>query len=135
MGEISYNIELRLGADEAVERVTEALKSEKFGIISRIDLHSVFKEKLNEDISPHIILGACNPQLAHKAVSNMPEAAMMLPCTVTVQAAGENLSMVRIINPGTVMKAAGLDENPAVKEVGQEAGRRLKRVADALKKD
>ena len=132
MDAITYDVELPLGFDEAIGRVTEALKAEQFGIISRIDLHATFKEKLDVDGLPHTILGACNPTLAHKAVSTMPEAAVMLPCNVTVQAIGEDRSIVRIVSPAAVMAGAGLEKDPVVREVGDEAEAKLKRVAEAL---
>jgi uncharacterized protein (DUF302 family) len=127
-----YDVELPLGFDEAIERVTQELKAEQFGIISRIDLHTTFKKKLGLDGMPHTILGACNPKLAYKAVSAMPEAAIMLPCNVTVQSVGEKLTIVRIVNPSAVMAAAGLEKFPVVREVGEEADAKLKRVAQAL---
>jgi uncharacterized protein (DUF302 family) len=107
------------------------LKEEGFGIISRIDMHATFKEKIDKEIPPHVILGACNPLLAHKAVTAMPETSLMLPCNVTVQQDGDQV-MVRIVNPDMMMSAAGLNENPAVQEVGEEANERLKRVAERL---
>jgi uncharacterized protein (DUF302 family) len=132
METMSYNAELQVGFDEAIDRVTAALKAEQFGVISRIDLHATFKEKLGVDMPPHTILGACNPKLAHKAVSSSPEASLMLPCNVTVQQVGENRVMVRIVSPEAVMSGAGLDKDPVIREVGLEADARLKRVAKAL---
>jgi uncharacterized protein (DUF302 family) len=110
---ITYNVEMSLGFDEAIIRVLEKLKTEKFGIVSRIDLLTTFKKKLGVDIPPHTILGACNPKLAHKAVSNMP-------------------TIVRIVRPIAVMIGAGLEKNLIVREVGEEADAKLKRVAQAL---
>jgi uncharacterized protein (DUF302 family) len=132
METMSYNAELKAGFDEAIDRVTAALKDEQFGVISRIDLHSTFKEKLGVDMPSHTILGACNPKLAHKAVSASPEASLMLPCNVTVQQVRENRVMVRIVSPEAVMSGAGLDKDPVIREVGLEADARLKRVANAL---
>jgi uncharacterized protein (DUF302 family) len=134
MNEISFDAELALGFDAALEQVTEALKAEGFGIISRIDLHATFKKKLGVNMTPHTILDACNPELAHKAVSTAPEAALMLPCNVTVQPLAENRTVVRIVNPGPMMAGADLNGNPAVREVGTEAETRLKRVAEVLRR-
>jgi uncharacterized protein (DUF302 family) len=130
---MTYDSELSSGFEEAIERVIEALKAEQFGIVSRIDLHATFKEKLGVEMPPHTILGACNPKLAHKAVSSTPEAAVMLPCNVTVQEADAGRTVVRIVNPQEVMAGSGLDRNPAVREVGEEADLRLKRVAESLR--
>ena len=132
MDAMTYNVELSLGFDETIKRVSKELKAEEFGIVSRIDLHTTFKKKLGVDGSPHTILGACNPKLAHKAVSAMPEAAIMLPCNVTVQAAGDKRTIVRIVRPIAVMIGAGLEKNSVVREVGEEADAKLKRVAQAL---
>ena len=131
METISYNATLHTGFDEAIETVTAALKEEGFGIISRIDMHTTFKEKIDKDIPPHTILGACNPVLAHKAVTALPEASLMLPCNVTVQQEGDSV-VVRIVSPEAMMEAAGLTDNPIIKEVGEDANIRLKRAADAL---
>ena len=132
MKKLAYVAELAVGFDETIERVTEALAAEQFGIISRIDLHATFEKKLGVDMPPHTILGACNPKLAHQAVTALPEASLMLPCNVTVQAIDEDHTVVRIVRPKTIMADAGLDENPVVREVGDAADAGLKRVAEGL---
>ena len=131
---ISYDVELNASFDAAIERTLAALKTEGFGQISRIDLHKAFKEKLGVEMAPHTILGVCNPKLAYKAVTAMPEAALMLPCNVTVQQLDGKRVMVRIINPQAVMASAGMESNAAVKAVGSDANAGLKRVAAALAK-
>lgn len=131
MQPMSYNAELKMEFDAAIEHVTAALKEEGFGIISRIDMHTTFKEKIDKEIPPHTILGACNPVLAHKAVTAVPEASLMLPCNVTVQQEGD-VVVVRIANPDMMMSAAGLEDNSVLREVGAEADERLKRVAAKL---
>ena len=131
MEPMSYDAELAMNFDQAIDRVTAALKAEGFGVISRIDMHTTLKEKIDKEIPPHTILGACNPGLAHKAVSTMPEASLMLPCNVTVQQEGEVI-VIRIVSPEAMMAAAGLSDNPVIKEVGDEANSRLKRVAESL---
>jgi uncharacterized protein (DUF302 family) len=132
MEEMSYNATLNIGFDEAIQQVTVALKEEGFGIISRIDLHATFKEKIDKEIAPHVILGACNPTLAYTAVTAMPEASLMLPCNVTVQQE-DDIVAVRITNPVAMVQAAGLDDRQDVKEMAVEADTRLKRVAELLK--
>jgi uncharacterized protein (DUF302 family) len=131
MEPMSYDAELAMNFDQAIDRVTAALKAEGFGVISRIDMHTTLKEKIDKEIPPHTILGACNPGLAHKAVSTMPEASLMLPCNVTVQQEGDVI-VIRIVSPEAMMAAAGLSDNPVIKEVGDEANTRLKRVAESL---
>jgi len=129
---LSIDVELSSGFDDAVETVTAALKEEGFGVLTRIDVHTTFKEKLDVDFRPYTILGACNPALANKALTVHPEAGLLLPCNVTVEQAPGGGSLVRIINARQMMQAAGLDANPALLEVGIEAGERLERVAASL---
>ena len=126
-----FEIELGVGYEEAVERVTEALAKEGFGVLTRIDIHKAFKEKIDVDFRPYSILGACNPKLAHKALSKRPEAGLLLPCNVTVEADGAG-ALVRIIDPDEMMKAGGMDADATLAEVGREARERLARVAAAL---
>jgi uncharacterized protein (DUF302 family) len=117
---------------ESLERVIAALKEEGFGVLSRIDVHDAFKEKLGLEFRNYIILGACNPPLAHKALSNRPDAGLMLPCNVIVEE-NDDGTLVRIVDPAAMMQAAGFDGDPVLKEVGGEAEIRLRRVAEALK--
>jgi uncharacterized protein (DUF302 family) len=117
---------------EAVEQVIEALKTEGFGVLTRIDVHDTLKEKLDVDFKNYSILGACNPPLAHKALSSRPDAGLMLPCNVIVEETGASSTLVRIVDPAAMMQAGGLAGDPVMEEVGGEAGARLKRVAAAL---
>jgi uncharacterized protein (DUF302 family) len=130
--DLAYVAELPCGFDDAIEQVTTALKAEQFGIISRIDLHTTFKEKLGVDMKPHTILGACNPKLAHQAVTARPEASLMLPCNVTVQYVDDQKTIVRIGNPHTFMAISGLDQDKVIRSVGDQANERLQRVAQSL---
>lgn len=115
----------------AVEKVIQALQVEGFGVLTRIDVHDTFKAKLDVDFRPYSILGACNPPLAHKALSNRPDAGLMLPCNVIVEQE-DGGTRVRIVDPHAMMQAGGLEGDPAMEEVGDEAAARLRRVADAL---
>ena len=116
---------------ESLERVIDALKEEGFGVLSRIDVHDAFKEKLGLEFRNYTILGACNPPLAHKALSNRPDAGLMLPCNVIVEE-NDDGTLVRIVDPAAMMQAGGFEGDPVLKEVGGEAEIRLKRVAEAL---
>lgn len=129
---MSYDVTLDTSYDESLERVIEALKVEGFGVLTRIDIHDAFKEKLGVDFRKYSILGACNPQLAHKALSARPEAGLMLPCNVVVEEV-DGGTLVRIVDAAAMMQAGGFDGDPVLKEVGSEAEARLKRVAEALK--
>jgi uncharacterized protein (DUF302 family) len=131
MSEMAFEVTVNVPYAEAMERVIDALKNEGFGVLTRIDVHDTFKQKLDIDFRNYSILGACNPPLAHKALSNRPDAGLMLPCNVIVEEVGNN-TLVRIVDPAAMMQAGGLAGDPAMEEVGTEAGVRLRRVADAL---
>jgi uncharacterized protein (DUF302 family) len=94
---------------------------------------ATIKEKLGEDFRPYVILGACNPPLAHRALANEPTVGVMLPCNVTVEQF-EAGSRVLIANPVSMVSVADLGKNPVLRAVADEAAVRLKRVADAFKK-
>ena len=105
---------------EAVERVTAALKEEGFGILTTIDVQRTLREKLQVDSRPYAILGACNPQLAHRALQAEPEIGLLLPCNVVVYEADEG-TIVAAMDPGAALSLAG---NPALEPIAQEARRR-----------
>ena len=132
MAELAYNVSLNTPYNESLERVIIALKEEGFGVLTRIDVHDAFKEKLGVEFRNYTILGACNPPLAHKALSSRPDAGLMLPCNVVVEEV-DGGTLVRIVDAAAMMQAGGLDGDPVLKEVGGEAEVRLKRVAEALK--
>lgn len=132
MSGMAFEVTLEGPYAESLERVIEALKEEGFGVLSRIDVHDAFKEKLGLEFRNYIILGACNPPLAHKALSNRPDAGLMLPCNVIVEE-NDDGTLVRIVDPAAMMQAGGFDGDPVLKEVGGEAEIRLRRVAEALK--
>ena len=131
MSEMAFEVTVKAPFAEAVDRVIDALKTEGFGVLTRIDVHDTLKAKLDVDFQNYSILGACNPALAHKALSNRPDAGLMLPCNVIVEEVGDG-TLVRIVDPAAMMQAGGLAGDPVMEEVGGEAGARLRRVADAL---
>jgi uncharacterized protein (DUF302 family) len=130
---MAYEVTIDTPYADALPRVIEALKEEGFGVLTRIDVHDAFREKLGVDFRNYSILGACNPTLAHKALSSRPDAGIMLPCNVIVEES-EGGTLVRIVDPAAMMQAGGLAGDPVLQEVGAEAETRLKRVAEALKR-
>ncbi len=133
--EIGFEVKLGLPYEEAVEKVVAALKAEGFGVLTRIDVRATLKEKLGEDFRPYIILGACNPPLAHRALSQDPVVGLMLPCNVTVEEDPFGGCIARIANPEMMLTVGSLQDNPALLEVAQQAKTRLERVAAALLED
>ncbi len=120
---------LETDMDDAYKRVTTALKAEGFGIMTEIDVKETLKTKIDVDFRPYLILGACNPSLAHRALNATSQAGLLLPCNVTVSEVGPNKSEISIIDPLAVMKVA---DNPDLQSVAEEAGAKLDRVADSL---
>lgn len=115
--------------DTAVERVTAALKDEGFGVLTEIDVKATLKKKIDVDFRPYKILGACNPPLAHKALSAAPEVGLLLPCNVTVSLEDNGRVLVSIIDPELML---GVVDAPALADVACDARERLARVVTAL---
>jgi uncharacterized protein (DUF302 family) len=126
-----YGIETRLDLpyDEAVAKVTAALAEEGFGVLTEIDVKATLKKKLDADFRRYVILGSCNPQLAHRALSSEIDVGLLLPCNVIVYEADGGGSVVSILDPLAMMEFTG---NPALDPVAREARERLDRVAAAL---
>ena len=118
-----------LGFDEAVETVTEELGKEGFGVLTEIDVQATLKKKLGEDMRPYRILGACNPPLAHQAVTAVPEIGLLLPCNVLVREDDEGKVHVSFMDPGSVL---GLGDNPDVVPLAEQVKAKLERVLAAL---
>ena len=115
--------------DAAVERVTEALKKEGFGVLTEIDMQATMKKKLDVDIQKYRILGACNPPLAYQAIQAEDKIGLMLPCNVIVQEVAGGGTEVAAIDPVASMQAVN---NPKLGEVGEQVRDKLKRVIDSL---
>jgi uncharacterized protein (DUF302 family) len=130
---LGFTAQLNVGFDQALARTKDALKAEGFGIISEIDMQAAFKEKLGLDFRRFVILGACNPALAHKAISADPEVGLLLPCNVTVEAASEATSIVRIVDPVRLLGATTMAEVPEFEAIAKDAHARLTRVAEVLR--
>jgi uncharacterized protein (DUF302 family) len=131
---IAFEITLPDGYAQALERVTAALKAEGFGILTRIDVHTTLKEKIGADFRPYSILGACNPPLAHRALSHDAEVGLLLPCNVTVEAAPTGGgSVTRIADPVMMLSVGRFGSDATLGAVAEEARERLQRVAAALR--
>ncbi len=120
---------LDLPFDQAVTRVTDALKAEGFGVLTDIDVAATMKAKLGKDFRPYRILGACNPQLAHRALELEDKIGTMLPCNVIVQEHDDGRVEVSAVDPVASMQAI---ENPGLADVAQEVRGRLKQVVESL---
>lgn len=117
-----------LGYDEAVARVTEELAKEGFGVLTEIDVAATLKKKLGLDMPPYRILGACNPQFAHKAIGFEPQIGALLPCNVVVRVdAGQ--TRVEVMDPQAVLQ---LVERPEIEGIAAEVRARLERAIAAL---
>jgi len=125
-----FNIQVKGGFDDTVKRVTEALKTEGFGVLTDIDVQATMKAKLGIDGKPYRILGACNPPLAHKAISADPDIGLLLPCNVVVREDAAGKIIVGFMDPIAVLK---LTDNPGITEIAKDVRARLERVRDQLK--
>jgi len=128
---MSYCFSTTLNAemDQAIQTVTEALKVEGFGILSEIDVKATLKKKIDVDFRPYMILGACNPTFAHKALLAEDKIGAMLPCNVIVQQIGDGQVEVSAVDPIASMSAV---ENPALGEIAEEVQAKLKKVIESL---
>ena len=127
--ELGAGVEMALPFDEAMARTKAALKAEGFGVLTEIDVRETMKQKLNVDFRRYVILGACNPPLAHQALSADLEVGLLLPCNVVVYDAGAGRTVVRIANPEAM--SLMLDDSTFA-PIAAQAKERLDRVIDAL---
>jgi len=124
-----FNKILALPFDKAVERVTEELKKEGFGILTEIDVKETLKKKLNVDFTKYKILGACNPPFAYRALQAENKIGTMLPCNVIVQEISEGQVEIAAIDPVASMTAI---ENPDLQDLAEQVRSKLKKVIDSL---
>ena len=114
--------------EDAVARVTEALKKEGFGILTSIDVKETLKQKLGVDFRRYVILGACNPQLAHRALTVEPGVGLLLPCNVVVSESPGG-ALVQVVKPAAML---GVIQREEIRPIADEADVRLRRALDQL---
>jgi uncharacterized protein (DUF302 family) len=125
-----YGISVRLEGDfaGAVERARAALADQGFGVLTEIDVAATMKAKLGAEMPPHLILGACNPPLAHQALTLEPSIGLLLPCNVVVRQVEDGV-LVEAMDPGVMVQATG---NQELKTVAEQARARLQAALDTL---
>jgi uncharacterized protein (DUF302 family) len=124
------HVDVAAGYNQAVERTTAALKAEGFGVLTTIDVQQTLKEKLNREFRRYVILGACNPPLADRALHADIEIGLLLPCNVIVYEVAAGRSAVSAMAPLIALALAG--ENPDLRAVATEADERLRRALTAV---
>ena len=124
-----FSITLNTNFETAVTRATEALKTQGFGVLTEIDVQATLKKKLGEDMRPYRILGACNPTLAHRAITAEPDIGLLLPCNVVVRQEEDGSILVSFVDPVAMLGIVGRDDMAVIAE--QVKGLLLK-VRDAL---
>jgi len=129
---LGFQVRLKTDFDTALARVTEALKTEGFGVLTEIDVKNTLKQKLDVDFRPYKILGACNPPLAYRALSAAPQVGMLLPCNVTVEQVDDETALVSLIDPLVMMSVA---DHPDLTPVAEDARARLQRVVALLEEN
>ena len=127
--DLGIRTKLNLPYEQAVQRTVEALKAEGFGVLTEIDVQATLKQKLNADFRRYVILGACNPPLAHRALSANLDVGLLLPCNVTVYEE-DGGSVVTVIVPVVMLSA--MQDDKTVRAVAEEARVRLERVIASL---
>ena len=117
------------GYDETVSRVRDVLQEEGFGILTEIDVRAKLKEKLQVDFRPYIILGACNPKLAHQALNAEIDLGTLLPCNVVVYVDDEGRTTVMAMDP---VNALGMVDNPALEPIAARVREKIARALEQL---
>jgi len=133
MNQLAYGIEKKLTTtrdfDAAVQRVTEELAKEGFGVLTTIDVKATLKKKIDADFRPYVILGACNPRLAHRALQAEGQIGLLLPCNVVVQEVTPGEISVSVIDPAAMFQMTNAE---GLGDVVKEADERLRRALGAM---
>lgn len=129
MADYTMSTTLDLPYDDALVRVREVLGDQGFGVLTEIDIKATLKAKLDVDVTPQAILGACRPELAHRALEAEPSIAALLPCNVVVRALSDTSTIVEAIDPDAML---AMVDSPGVRAVAQDAKTRLTAALAAL---
>jgi len=129
MSSYGFSVQMDCGFDEAVDKVVAGLQQEGFGVLADIDVQATMKKKLDIDRLPYRILGACNPPLAHQALSADPDIGLLLPCNVVVRQQEDGNVIVAFMDPAAVLQ---LVEKEGVAALAETVRAKLMRVRDAL---
>jgi uncharacterized protein (DUF302 family) len=128
---MSYGMTVRVPGpfESTVERVRAALQEQGFGVLTEIDVRATLRQKLDAELEPYVILGACNPPLAKRALDADREIGLLLPCNVVVRADGPDAVLVQSLDPQVMVSVTGRQE---LRDVADEATARLRAALDAL---
>lgn len=124
-----FTVKTPLGYQEAIDAVTEALKTEGFGILTEIDVKHVLKQKLDVEVAPYKILGACNPSLSHRVLEAEPEVGLLLPCNAIVYVDEAGQTTVSVIDALSMFSVV---QRPDLEPVAREVSARLRRALETL---
>lgn len=129
MSDFGFGKPVALGFEDAIEKVTRELANEGFGVLTTIDVQATLKAKLDKDMRPYRILGACNPMLAHQAITAVPDIGLLLPCNVLVREEDNGQVRVDFMDPASVL---GLVEDERVEPLAGQVREKLEKVLEAL---
>lgn len=129
MSNFGFGKSVELDFEDAITRVTEKLAGEGFGVLTTIDVQATLKAKLDKDMRPYRILGACNPVLAHQAITAVPDIGLLLPCNVLVREEEDGKVRVDFMDPASVL---GLVDDVRVEPLAGEVRNKLEKVLEAL---
>jgi uncharacterized protein (DUF302 family) len=128
-GTYSFGKSVKASHADTIRRATDALAAEGFGVLTTIDVAATLKKKLGKDTKPYVILGACNPQFAHRALEAEPEIGTLLPCNVVVREEADGATRVDIMDPRAVLKLTG---RPEIAGIAGEVREKLERVLASI---
>lgn len=129
MSNYCYSVSIEQSIDDAIETLKSVLHTHKLGIVSDVNVQSIIKDKLDEEMGAYRILGACNPVLAKQIITEVPEAGVLLPCTIVAREIGKE-TVFDIMDPTVVLT---IEDNKVLAKVAEDADKRLKSVVSDLK--